>query len=63
VPVDMKTLYSLDVWLDGVVLNHSLKVTVYGRSLSEKTNSTAPGALSGDIVLHQDKRWRLVTNR
>ncbi|MBR7371642.1 hypothetical protein HCH43_02830 [Klebsiella pneumoniae] len=54
VPVDMKTLYSLDVWLDGVVLNHSLKVTVYGRSLSEKTNSTAPGALSGDIVLHQD---------
>lgn len=54
VPVAMKTLYYLDVWLDGVVLNQALKVTVYGRVLSEKANTAAPGMLSGDVVLRQD---------
>ena len=50
VSAEASELKSIAMWLDGVSLNTILQCDVYFRLTSNQTNTSGPGAVSGDIL-------------
>ncbi|HDX8856174.1 TPA: SGNH/GDSL hydrolase family protein [Klebsiella michiganensis] len=50
VPAEASELKSIAMWLDGISLNTILQCDVYFRLASNQTNTSGPGAVSGDIL-------------